>query len=1122
MIVELLMGASGYGKTYNLYQKIIEESAKNPTEKYLLIVPEQSSLQAQKDIVRMHPNGGVFNIDVLTFGRLAYRIFEELCVELNETIDDTGKMLIIRKAVAKVADRLKVIRINKSLGIISEIKSMISEFKQYGITTEGLEEIINNMEGSDRLKEKLSDMLLIYKEFEAYIKDRFVTVEDKPEELLKIIGRTSFFDNAVVAFDGFTGFTPVQYRLIEQIIAKSYKVICTVTFPSELDYRTPLMEEDLFYMSKTMMTKLGAIADRLGATTQYERIEVDKDNYRFSKSNELQFLEQELFRYSGKTFTGDTKDITISCLPSPKEEVVVAAAAILKQVRENKLRFRDIALVTGDVELYRAEIMRVFSECNIPYFMDNKRSLISNPVVEYLRAALGVIVENYSYESVFRFMKNPLCSIEEDKVNIIENYVLALGIRGKNRWNNMFERKYPGKEKELLQINATREEFIGIIGELTEAFSETGTVSEYVRFLYEFMEKAECYEFLMKLSEEFVAQGTDSDTLSKASEYAQTYKKIIELFDQFNNLMGDEVMELSEFVQILDAGFEEIKVGIIPPSVDTVTIGDVERTRLEHIKYMLVLGVNEGILPKLTGNGGVLSDRERKMLADNSVELSPTPREKVFIQNFYIYLNLTEPERGLYLSYHRYNSSGKDCKPSRIIGILMKMYPDLILKEEKNFSTKELITNGDNSLHLLSHAIIDREDNVSNLKELLVYMYTTEPYKTRIQNIISTYIRENMPETLSEEVAKELYAEITKSSITRIENFAKCAFSHFANYGLELSERKLHEIDNMDLGKVFHKVIELVSKKLFVDKKDFSMINDEERRKLVEETVMDATADFKESVFLESETNHYLKKRIVDILDTTIWALGEQLRHGKFQPELFETGFYDEVNNTAITGTIDRVDMYHNDDRIFVKVVDYKSGNNKISLDDIFNGVKLQLMVYLHSIVKDVSKKYPEKEVVPAGAVYNHIDNPIASVETGDKPTAEEYKSLLLDKMLPQGIFNFFAVEYFDEWEKGKSKVIPLKKKKDGGLEIKDTTVTSEQLNCLTEYAVNKMHSMNEEINRGEAGTNPLESACTYCAYSSVCGFDATKQSYRKAESIKDDPEKWVKLGYKPKEEGGI
>lgn len=1116
MTLELFMGASGYGKTYRLYNRMIEEAVANPDKKYILIVPEQSSLQAQKDIVRMHPNNGVFNIDVLTFGRLSYRVFEELCVELNETIDDTGKMLIVRKAINKVAKDLKVIRVSKKLGIVTEIKSMISEFKQYGITTEALEVIIKELNGSDRLKEKLTDVLIIYKEFEDYIKNRFVTAEDKPEELLKVINRSVFFKDSIVAFDGFTGFTPVQYRIIERIMECAERIICTVTFPANMDHRTTVMEEDLFHMSKTMMLKLGIIADRLRTKTIYNRLPEDKEKYRFSKSKELEFLEKELFRYSGNEYDGEISDIAIRCLPSPKEEVLNAAAMILKQVREKGLRFRDIALVTGDVEMYRAEIMRVFKECGIPFFMDNKRSLITNPVVDYLRAALGVIIENYSYESVFRFMKNKLCPIDEDRVDILENYVLAFGIRGEKRWNMMFERQYPVKEKTLEEINSTRKEFIELINELAENFKAEKTVSEYVLSLYNFLEKQNASDYLENLSEEIA-----NEDLSKAAEYRQTYKKIIELLDQLNNLLGDETMSVKEFAEILDAGFEEIKVGIIPPSVDSVTIGDVERTRLEHIKYMLVLGVNEGILPKLSGNNGILSDNERRTLIKNSVELSPSPREKIFIQNFYIYLNFTEPEEGLYLSYHRYNSSGKDCKPSRIIEMLSKMYSKLSVLNETDMDTEGFLTNGDNSIHLLSKALLNGESITVGMKELMVYMYNTEPYKSRIKNIIDTYIRENMPEHMSKEVAQNLYSDIVKSSITRLETYAKCAFSHFAKYGLELSERTTHEIDNMDLGNVFHKVIELVSAKLSGLNKDFSMITDKERRTLVEDTVMDATADFKESIFLESETNHYLKTRITDILDTTIWALGQQLKAGGFKPRLFETSFYDEVMSTAITGKIDRVDMLMEDDKIYVKVIDYKSGNNRISLDDIYNGMKLQLMVYLHSIVKNVGEKYKDKQVIPAGALYNHIDNPIVALEKNKSYTKEEYEKIILEKLVPTGIFNFYALDYFDKWDSGKSGVIPVKKKKDGSIELDDTVVTGEQLNCLTEYAVNKMHDMEKEITSGEALPNPYETSCQYCAYKAVCGFKSDRDKYRKPESLKNDPEKWIKLGYK-QEEGGV
>lgn len=1118
MTVELLMGASGYGKTYNLYKRITEEALANPEKRYLLIVPEQSTLQAQKDIVRMHPNGGVFNIDVLSFGRFAYRIFEELCVELNETIDDTGKMLIIRKVVNQVADRLKVIRISNKFGIISEIKSMLSEFKQYGITPDGLESIINDTEGSERLKEKLSDVLIIYREFEKYIENKFVTVEDKPEELLKVIDKSSFFEGALVAFDGFTGFTPVQYRIVERIIEKAERVICTVTFPADMDYNTPLEEEDLFHMSKEMMTRLGVIADRLGATTVYNRQQVDKDKYRFSKSKELDFLEKELFRYSGNTYDEEVQDIFVKNLPTPKDEVLFAAAEVLRQVREKGLRFRDIALVTGDVELYRTEITRIFAESNIPYFMDNKRSLISNPVVEYLRAAIGVVLDNYSYESVFRFMKNKLCAIENDRVNIIENYVLAFGIRGRNRWEAMFERQYPDKIHELLEINNTREQFVALITPIAEAFSGKKTVAEYVMALYEFMETSDCYEYLNELSEELVEGEFDANKLSKSSEYRQAYKKIIELLEQLNNLMGDEVVTSEEFAEILDAGFEEIKVGIIPPSVDAVTIGDVERTRLEHVKYMLVLGVNEGILPKLSGKNGVLTDRERRILSDNKVELSPTPREKAFIQNFYIYLNLTEPECGLSLSYHRYNSEGKECKPSRIIGMLKKMYPKLVVMDEKDFDATSFVTNGENSLHYVAHAIIEQNNIRKGAKELFTYLYAIEPYKSRIDNILATYVNENTPENMTEIIASELYKDIQKSSITRMEKYAACAFSHFLQYGLELQERKYHELSTLDMGNLFHKVIELVSFKLKADNKDFSMITDDERRELVETTVMDATADFKESIFIENETNHYIKKRIVDIIDRTIWALGKQLSAGSFKPELFETTFYDEVEDTTITGKIDRVDLCRKDDKISVKVIDYKSSSKEIDLNDVYQGTNLQLLVYLHSIVKDLRTKYPDKEVVPSGVLYNHFDNPIAKVDA-PKFDADEGEKAVLKEFKTNGLISFETIDQLDGDFSRASAIIPASKDK-GVVKIEKSVVTKEQLECLSDFAINKMYEMTKEIVSGKSEINPCEGACDYCPYVSVCGFDPKTNSYRETEDIKNDSNKWIKFGYKTKEGG--
>lgn len=1118
MSLEFLISASGHGKTYKLYESLIKDAtaSKDSTQKFILVVPEQSSLQAQKDIVRMHPNGGVFNIDVVTFGRLAYRIFEELGIELNETIDDTGKNLIVRKVITKVAGQLKIIHPKGKQGFVSEIKSMISELKQYGITVDNLRLIIDEITASDRLKQKLTDLLIIYEEFENYIKDRYVTVEDKPEELLKVIHRSSFFDNAVVAFDGFTGFTPVQYRIIENILAKADRVINTVTLSSDCNYNIVTGEEDLFFMSKNMMSRMGRIADKLGIETIYTPVKTDLDNYRFAKSKELAFLEKELFRYNGSEYEDEVNDIHLRQLNTPKEEVMLAAADIIREVRKNNLRFREIAVITGDMGIYGDEVQRIFTECKIPFFMDRKRSLLGNPVVEYIRAAIEIVKDNYSYESVFRFLKNGLCSIDKNQVDVLENYVLSLGIRGRSKWQELFVRKYPGKGQNITDINATRLLFMEMISPFDEVLKNSDSnVSAMVRAVYDLMEKAEAFEYLENLAVDMEQNYEDTDSMARASEYRMTYKKIIELLEQLDSLLGEEKVGVSEFATILDAGFEEIKVGIIPPSVDCVTVGDVERTRLEHIKVLFILGVNEGILPKTSSNKGVLSESERKVLGENNIELSPTPREKIFIQNFYLYLNMTEPEKALYLSCHKYNSSGKECKPSRIMSMLLKMYPDLKMINVEDIPTEHWITNKNNSMHLISEALLDGAKILPGVKELLIFYISTEPFASRIRDIINIFSRENNKDSLTEIVAGELYKEIEKSSISRIETYAKCAFAHFAGYGLELEERLVYEINPADLGTIFHRAIEDISSRLKSQNRDFSAVTDEERHSLVWDAVMDATVDYNASFFLASGKNAYLKQRIINILDRTVWALGKQIKAGKFLPVKFENRFFEQFMNTAVVGTIDRVDLYEEDNKIYVKIIDYKSGANNLNLDEIYNGLKLQLMVYLQSVINKTRKDNPDKEIIPGGALYNRIDNPIVGKEDG-----EDYESSILKALRPTGMVSIESAHLMDDWESGNSLMIPAKKKKDGAYQLDEHLLTGEQLECLSDYAVKKMSEMEQEIGRGKVAANPYEESCVYCPYKGVCGFDDKKDNYRKPVKIKDDPEKWKKFGYKEKKDG--
>lgn len=1109
MSLQIMMGASGHGKSYILYSRIVAWAAEHPEGRYIVVVPEQSSLQAEKDLVRMSGKGGIFNIEVLTFGRMCFKIFDELGIELAENIDDTGKNLIVRKVLDEVGSRLAIIRPSRRQGFVSEVKSMISEFKQYGITPDGLREISENLGAGDRIRQKLEDMSIIYDSFEKYIKGRYTTVEDRPEAMLAVMERSRYFGDAVVAFDGFTGFTPVQYGILERIASVASKVIVTATLPNDEPYNVIAGEEDLFLMSKTVIARTGAIADKLKIPLSYERLEADYDKYRFAKSEELDFLERNLFRYNGRTYGKDVGDIKLYRMDNVCGELQLAAAKILMYVREDGLRFRDIAVVAGDMDMYTDDAIRIFGESGIPFFVDSRRSLIGNPLVEYIRAAVEIVDTGYSYESVFRFLKNGLCGMDREQIDILENYVLAKGIRGRNRWKNPFEGAYPGKGGDMDAVNETRQTFYEIISPLdTVLCDKESTVSDYVLALYNLIEYGRGYENMEELADSLEQDNPlDLRIAARASEYRQTYRRVIELLEQIDALMGDEQIAIGEFAQILDAGFEEIKVGIIPPSVDCVTMGDIERTRLEHVKVLFMLGVNEGIIPKLSSNRGVLSETERRVLAENDIELAPTPRERVFIQNFYLYLNMTEPECGLYMLCHKFDAAGKESRPSRIFSSVMKMYPKLAVCEGAD--EIEQLTNPGNSRHLLMN--IDASGGLGNA--LYMFYMNNEPYAAELRRMGDIIAAVDSADSLTKAAAAELYGELKSSSITRMETFAKCAFSHFAKYGLELEERRVYELNQADLGTIFHKAIEMLSGLLSAQGRSFADLGDDERKTLVTKAVNDALEVCDMSYFDEGATSRFMRQRITDITDRTVWALGRQLKSGEFVPTDFERVFNGEYESTEVRGKIDRIDTVRRDDEIYVKIIDYKSGRNDLTLDEIYAGTKLQLMVYLQDTLKRTAVENPGLAVIAAGAFYNRIDNPIVSYDS--KLGDGDYEDLILKELRPTGAVGLESVGLLDDWDSKDSLVIPAKREKDGLVQLGGHVYTDEQLKCLAKFAAGKLAALEREINSGVIEVNPCEEACKYCPYISVCGFGRDgSDMYRKLEKITGAPDMWEKFGY--------
>ena len=417
-------------------------------------------------------------------------------------------------------------------------------------------------------------------------------------------------------------------------------------------------------------------------------------------------MEQNLFRPYYHKWRQKEDELRIVSLKNPREELHFVAREITKFVREKHYCYKDIAVVTGDVGLYDNYVDEIFTAYDIPYFLDQTRTILFHPFIEFIRAVLEVVELDFSYESVFRFLRCGLTGITERQIDLLENYVLAKGIRGRKKWEKQWTFVFDDTEKEnLTEMNEVREKIYGFFAPLSEAFTQGKTVRDETTVLYELIEKLEIEQKLKQKELEFERQGNQV----KAKEYAQIYKIVMDLFDKVVDFLGDEVLPVKEHADILDAGFEAARVGVIPPGNDKVMIGDIERTRLNHIKILFFIGVNDDVVPKAGNAGGIISQFEREKMVACHLELAPGAREKVFIQRFYLYLNVTKPSDFLYVTFSKVNADGKALRRSYFVGTLLKMFPEKTVEEIEETTSADCIMTPKSSMAFFLEGLQDND-----------------------------------------------------------------------------------------------------------------------------------------------------------------------------------------------------------------------------------------------------------------------------------------------------------------------------------------------------------------------------------------------------------------------------
>ena len=909
MSLQFITGGSGAGKSEYLSRLVCEESVRRPHDNFIVVVPEQYTMETQKKLVHMHSRKGILNIDVVSFERLAYKVFEELGGGNRPVLDDTGKNLIVRRVLEKEKKKLDYFGSSiEKTGFVSELKSVISELLQYGITPQQLGEIGENVKEKQQLSAKLKDIRLVYEEFMAFLSTNYITSEEILDVLCGLVEKSKLIAGSEIIFDGFTGFTPIQYKLMRLLLVYSKGIKISVTIDKK---ERPTGHEgwnNLFFMSKEMMNRLIAICEEEGINVD-DTVCVDRDiNYRYEGAKDLAYLERNLFRYKGGVYTGTPENIRIYEGSNPKEELQYIVSEILQLTRKEGFRYRDIAVVTADLETYGKVAANMMKQNDIPAFLDYKRSVAANPYVEMLCSALEIVEKGYPYDTMFRYLRTGLTGISRHDIDMLENYCLAVGIRGSRAWHEPWKKKMKRStyQPELETLNALREQIMAPFLNLEAVLKDKeANVRAYVTAVYEFVTALHSAEQIKALSECEPA----------GNEYEQLYAKVLELFDRIVELLGEENVSLKEFNRIVAAGFEEMKVGLLPPTSDCVMIGDIERTRLDNVKVLFFAGVNDGVVPKKNENCSVLSETDRSILEAQEIVLSPSAREKAFIQKFYLYLMMTKASHRLYLSYAKKSSDGKTALPSYLIRNVRRMFPDV------------RITDADGQDGQFVYLKIPKQDIEWNT--------------------------ENYIKTLSANAALLLYGTQLKGSISAFETYASCRFAYFLEYGLKLSQREEYRFAVQDFGTILHGVLEDVSRQLKEEKKSFSLLSDEERKKRVSESVVRIAAEYGNTILKDNSRNEYMIKRLTDLADRTVWAIGKQLERGEFAPDAYEMNFLVDEHEVLgdkslyMQGKIDRIDICEDDNNVYVRVVDYKTGKSDFDLLKTFYGLKLQLVTYM-------------------------------------------------------------------------------------------------------------------------------------------------------------------------------
>ena len=1099
----VIYGRAGSGKSQYIYNEINEKINSKDNKKIYLITPEQFSATAEQKL--MENRKAIINAEIITFNRLAFRVINEIGGVINTNLTKCGKAMLIYSILQQ--EKKNFTFLNKSDENIEICIRIISELKKHGVTVNDLK---RTQEKTDNiyLNNKLKDIILVYEKFEDKIKNNYIDETDLLTILAENIDKVDFLKGTEVYIDEFAGFTEQEYQAIKKIIEIANNV--TITFCADnLDLNTD-PNTDIFYPNKVTYKK---IIDLLDKNEKVQKLNLN-ELYRF-KNEELKYIEKYLYNTKiQKCETG--KNINLFLAKNYYSEIENVAKNIIKLIKNKDIRYKDISIITKNIENYSSLTKSIFKKYEIPIFIDEKRDLNQNLIVQYVLSIIEVISKNYSYESIFNYLKTSFVEIEENDIFKLEKYCIKYGIKN-NKFKNDFKYGINEKNKEEINyLNELRKKIINPLINLKKELDENKTAQNFSKQFYLFLINQNIEQKINKK----INNLKKNNFYDLAKEYEESYKIIINILDEINLIFGEEKITLEKFSQIIRTGLKNSELGRIPANQDQVIMGDIDRSRSRKTKVVFIIGLNDGVFPSINKNQGFLDDEDRNYLKDDGIEIAKGTLENLYDDNFNIYKAFTIAEEKIFLSYASSDSDGKSLRASNLVFRIKKIFPNL-LEESDMISKNNFEIVNEEKLYDELILKINEIGNGKNPEKLFytIFKYYQENKKyNKLLNENVKYIDYNFSEKIKKENIDKLYGNNLNTSISKLEKYMSCPFSYFLQYILKLKEKEELRVQSFDTGSFMHEVINSFFEKINNLGSNLKDITEEEIEEIVSKIINEKLLQDNNYIFTATEKYKLLVQRLKRIITKSLKYIIQSIVQSEFklegtEVEFGEKGKYKPIildlengKKVEITGKIDRIDITKDEKNTFVRIIDYKSSVKNLDFGNVYAGLQLQLITYLDAVCK-------LEDFVPAGILYFNLLEQLIS--SNKKLSAEEIEQKIKNNFKMKGLIlaDVKVAKMQDKnLESGGSEIIPAYIDKTGTLSPKKSSIaTQEEFSKLQNYINKTIKEIANEIFNGNMELKPFyknkKTPCEYCSYKSMCGFnsEACKRNYRFINKLNKD-----------------